>query len=439
MGRLVRSAPLETRTSRLKLVTRGEPYFVSLGGGLHLGYRKRTSGGVWVARRRGEDKRYREERIAKADDYVDADGANYLSFAEAQRAAQAWALVRRDAEVGGVTVSSRYTVADVMREYLEDYKVRGKAYGPTSHVVESKILPELGKTLLSKLTSTQIRNWHNAVASAPSLYRGGKVRAADPNENERMRKRRATANRSLTVLKAALNFAYRSDRIVSNSGWAKVSPFRGVDAPRVRFLSEAEVAKLLKGAAPDFRNLLQGALLTGCRYGELTRLRCGDVNVADKSVAVTETKSGKPRHVYLTEEGAKFFGAMIAKRVRDVHVFQREIGRPWGTSEQARPMKLACAKAKISPVVGFHILRHTHGSWLARNGVSLQVIAAQLGHADIRMTEKHYAHLLPSHVSAAIRANLPKLGIRTTSPQRGNKKQGPNRSASSSGGVSGHD
>ena len=38
------------------------------------------------------------------------------------------------------------------------------------------------------------------------------------------------------------------------------------------------------------------------------------------------------------------------------------------------------------------------------------VIAAQLGHADTRMTEKHYAHLSPNYVADTIRAALPPLG-----------------------------
>jgi hypothetical protein len=37
------------------------------------------------------------------------------------------------------------------------------------------------------------------------------------------------------------------------------------------------------------------------------------------------------------------------------------------------------------------------------------VIAAQLGHSDTRMTEKHYAHLAPSYVADTIRAALPPL------------------------------
>jgi integrase len=39
------------------------------------------------------------------------------------------------------------------------------------------------------------------------------------------------------------------------------------------------------------------------------------------------------------------------------------------------------------------------------------VIAAQLGHADTRMTEKHYAHLAPSYVAQTIRANFPRFDI----------------------------
>jgi integrase len=44
-------------------------------------------------------------------------------------------------------------------------------------------------------------------------------------------------------------------------------------------------------------------------------------------------------------------------------------------------------------------------------GVPMGVIAAQLGHSDTRMTEKHYAHLAPSYVADTIRANFPNLGL----------------------------
>jgi hypothetical protein len=48
---------------------------------------------------------------------------------------------------------------------------------------------------------------------------------------------------------------------------------------------------------------------------------------------------------------------------------------------------------------------------LLRAGAPLPVIAANLGHSDARMTERHYAHLVPSHVAQVIRAAMPKLGL----------------------------
>lgn len=74
-------------------------------------------------------------------------------------------------------------------------------------------------------------------------------------------------------------------------------------------------------------------------------------------------------------------------------------------------MVQACKRAKIKPAISFHVLRHTHGLTLAMRGVPMPVIAQQLGHADTRMTEKHYAHLSGGYVADTIRAHFPTLGI----------------------------
>jgi hypothetical protein len=48
---------------------------------------------------------------------------------------------------------------------------------------------------------------------------------------------------------------------------------------------------------------------------------------------------------------------------------------------------------------------------LAMRGVPLAVIAAQLGHADTRMVEKHYGHLSPRYVADTVRAAFGTLGL----------------------------
>ena len=92
-------------------------------------------------------------------------------------------------------------------------------------------------------------------------------------------------------------------------------------------------------------------------------------------------------------------------------MFLRGNGKPWRKSEQQRPLSAACIAARIDPPVNFHGLRHTYASRLAMRGVPLAVIAAQLGHADTRMVEKHYGHLAPSYVADTVRAAFGTLGI----------------------------
>ena len=70
--------------------------------------------------------------------------------------------------------------------------------------------------------------------------------------------------------------------------------------------------------------------------------------------------------------------------------------------------------ARIKPAIGFHVLRHTYASRLAMRGVPMAVIAAQLGHTDTRMTERHYAHLAPSYIAETVRAAFGSLDIAPT-------------------------
>jgi integrase len=74
-------------------------------------------------------------------------------------------------------------------------------------------------------------------------------------------------------------------------------------------------------------------------------------------------------------------------------------------------MREACAAAQIKPAARFNILRHTYASRLAMRGVPMAVIAAQLGHADLRITMRHYAHLAPSYVADTVRARFGALDL----------------------------
>ena len=157
--------------------------------------------------------------------------------------------------------------------------------------------------------------------------------------------------------------------------------------------------------------LITGALLTGCRYGELAAMTVADFSPDAGTVRVRTSKSGRPRHVVLPQEGQDFMTNLAAAKPGSARLFVHSNGRPWAKSEQQRPLATACIAARIDPPVNFHGLRHTYASRLAMRNVPLAVIAVQLGHSDTRMVEKHYGHLSPGYVADTVRAAFGTLGI----------------------------
>jgi integrase len=140
-----------------------------------------------------------------------------------------------------------------------------------------------------------------------------------------------------------------------------------------------------------------------------------DFNQDSNTVTIRKSKSGKVRHVILTPEGAGFFRQYCAGRDGTEPIFRRADGSAWNKSDQSRPMRAASARARITPAINFHALRHTWASLAAMNGVPLMVVAKNLGHVDTRMVEKHYGHLAPSYITEAIQAGAPRFTITTTS------------------------
>jgi integrase len=310
----------------------------------------------------------------------------------------------------------RLTVRQAMHRYVDYKHQKGQPVGDLISRSNVHIIPTLGDLVVSELTAEQLRRWLAIMAHSPAQRRakGNKPQyRPEPATDEEIRQRRASANRVLTMLKAALNHAYDEGHVANRDAWGRrLAPFEKVEVARVRYLTVAEAERLMNACNPEFRALVRGGLETGCRYGELIRLEVCDFNSDAGTLAIRQSKSGKPRHVVLTDEGAAFFRQQTAGRSRHELMFCHDDGSAWQRSEQARPMVEACTNGKIKPAISFHILRHTWASHAVMNGVPLMVVAKNLGHSDTRMVEKHYGHLAPSFIADAIRAGAPRYHVK---------------------------
>jgi site-specific recombinase XerD len=417
MPRQTDDQQITTRAARERLAPRAEPYWRAIDTGAALGYRKTDGGGFWVARVMIEG-RYRKGALGRADDALRSEGVTVLEYRQATDKAKAWAAGQHRIANGMDQEQGKpYTVADAMTAYLDAYRLRGgKAMAAVQYQVNSHILPALGAVRLDRLTRQRVEKWRDAIATAPPRLRSSakpgadrRHREIDPTDAGATRARRATANRILTTLKAALNHAHHARRIAHDDAWKLVKPFAKVDSPRVRWIDDAEVTRLLNACTGEFRKLVAGALLTGMRYSELTGMKTADLHANAGTISLSTSKGGKPRLIHLTEEGRTFFAAAVAGKGSADLVLRRSDGEPWGKSHHFRPLREACANAKITPAVSFHILRHTYASRLVMRGVPIGVVAAQIGDSEA-ITSKHYAHLAPSYVGDMVRQALTPIG-----------------------------
>jgi integrase len=413
--RRVKDARIKTAEARQRLGA-GRVHWEDMGHGLHLGWRRGATAkaGQWLARYYLGSQKYRQEVIGNADDAGHtADGRDVVDYFQARDRAHEKIRERRNEAAGLPAKGGDLTVGGAILHYCDWLEGRGGGADVRSRAM-AKIAPSLGHIKVRQLKQVEIEAWLAGLAATPVRLRqkhnAGPRYADDP---EVQRRRRATANRLLIILKASLNRCWRLGLVQTSEAWARVAPFRGTVASRVRYLLPAEGMRLIRAAAaqsPAFARLVQLGLCSGCRYAELTALKVEDFDGDAGTLHIRQSKSGKSRFIVLGGEGRELLRGLTAGRRHDELILVRDNGGPWIRNSQNRPMRAACLKAGIKPLP-FHCLRHTWASNAAMNGLSLPLIARNLGHSSIAMAERHYAHLAQDYAAREIVSRSPVFGF----------------------------
>lgn len=205
----------------------------------------------------------------------------------------------------------------------------------------------------------------------------------------------ATVNRYLASLKHLLRKAV-------DWGYLKANPAVGVrklkEPPgRVRYLSPAEVAKLLEVASPALRPIVVVALHTGMRQSEIFGLRWQDVDLTHGTVTVRRGKNNERRVIPMNATLLETMRA-LKKEAEGPYVFA---GRFEGHRKAAaKTFGKAVTEAKLTDF-RFHDLRHTFASYMMMRGCDVKTLQTLMGHKDITMTLR-YSHLSPSHLRDSV-------------------------------------
>lgn len=203
-----------------------------------------------------------------------------------------------------------------------------------------------------------------------------------------------TVKRNLEILGAILNRAAREwewlDHVPRKPQYPKVQR-------RVRWLTPAEMQRLLQHLPEATAEMARFALATGLRRNNVLRLEWSQVDAARRVCWIygDQAKAGKDIHVSLNETALAVLERQRGKHPQFVFVGKR--GKPQ-TQIYAEGWKAALEAAGIKNF-RWHDLRHTWASWLAQEGTPLHVLQEMGGWADYGMVLR-YAHLTPERFAA---------------------------------------
>ena len=168
----------------------------------------------------------------------------------------------------------------------------------------------------------------------------------------------------------------------------------------IRYLLQEEEERLMKVAPKMVGRVIQLALHTGMRRGELLSLTWGDIDFKAGIITIpaTRAKGKRERYIPLTKTALKVLQGIPRPIAKNALVFSNSKGKQW---DRFRSLWDKARKEAGLEDFRMHDCRHTYASRLVMSGVDLAVIKELLGHQDYETTLK-YAHLAPERLKKAV-------------------------------------
>jgi site-specific recombinase XerD len=148
----------------------------------------------------------------------------------------------------------------------------------------------------------------------------------------------------------------------------------------------------------------------GLRIQEALALAEHDLDPRRGSLLVRNGKGGKRREVGMDEWGWEQLRPWLSARPKlpagplFCIIDGPTRGRPWSGAAVRSELRRLAAQAGVRRRFAPHQLRHAHALELAREGVPLNIIQRQLGHANLGTTSIYLQGIDPEEIIAAVRA-----------------------------------
>jgi integrase len=305
---------------------------------------------------------------------------------------------------------SYYTVGDLFEEYVAHKEVRESSLAKTKTIFENHILPTQRNIKLKTLSKKELLEWKKHINNKDISI--------------------VTKKNIFKEYSAMLNWAVKTDKLEKNH-LSQLGNFVDVyytpTEEKLRYYTAEQYAKYREAMIEHNETLsdycyyvfFSIAFYTGMRKGEINALKWNDIeeNFIHVRRSVSQKINGKKIIETPPKTKSSYRTLQIPKPLKEIlNEHYDRLSKMDNFSEEWRVCGgIKClsdtslgnynrkyAKAAGLPHITIHEFRHSHASLLCNEGISIQEIARRLGHSDVQITWKTYAHLYPREEERAV-------------------------------------
>ncbi len=294
--------------------------------------------------------------------------------------------------------------AEELEKTLREQRGRGGVRKDVGNITLRKLGDEYLADPETKALSTyderemQIGWWLNKYGATKALEFPSPVLLREARDMLSREYQAGTINRYLAAARAMVNFGRATGLLPPNLVWPPRLMLTEPKA-RERFLNDEELDRALAEARADSDFMYAAVMFAvgvGCRQSEQLRVRWGDIDGDNGTVAICVTKTDSSRRAHMPPavvEALKTLKSGNVHPLPSAYVFTDTDGKPIKAHVLIDRWEKVRKAAKLEDV-RWHDLRHASASFLIQSGATLAEVAHQLGHKNVA-TAKRYAHLVP--------------------------------------------
>ena len=306
--------------------------------------------------------------------------------------AQLWASKMEVQKSENVIVAENPSFGEYYKKWSETYRIPGKSTNTIGRYRHINVLIKkyFGNEKLNKVSRMEYQNFLNDYGKNHSKNSIQKVHG---------------------TISACVHDAI-IDHLISTDFTARANIIFDKNRTKdVQYLSVSQTKKLIEQAESDLnprynsRYMIITAIYTGMRIGEIMALKWSDINFKSKTIDITKSYSYASQKIKEPKTPSSIRTIRVNQKLLNIIQQLKKYNHEYvfGTSFKTVPTPTACNKVLKKllkqcniniPGFHFHSLRHTHTSILLYKGVDLYAISQRLGHSNMSITAKVYAHMI---------------------------------------------